>query len=908
MTRTRLVVGTLIALHLLVACAGFIAPYDPTSQDRSLPYAPPIAVHVFDADGQLRAPFVYARVPDPANPAAYIDDTSRRYPITLTTNGHLFAVDEPARISLLGTDGFGRDVFSRVLHGGRISVAAGLLATLCALLVGLTLGTLAGFFGGLFDRVLMRAADVFMALPWIYLLFAVRAALPLHIDTRATFLMLVTVLGVVGWARPARMIRGIVLSARERTYVRAAEGFGASSPYLLWRHILPHTYTLVLTQASVLIPQYLLAEVALSFLGLGIGEPTASWGGMLGTLQQYHVLTSYWWMLAPAVALAAVALGYHTLTSLVQGRARMIAASVLLVIALGVHPAAAATSPAPLAKGEEVLVVSDNGHHGGRLVVALRAEPRTLNPVVAVDDPSKDIIGRMSGNLIRVNRLTQGTEGALAKSWKRSPDGLTYTLTLRRGLRFSDGHTFDADDVVFTFKVLLDPAIESPRRDLLVVGGKPIVVTKVDAYTVRLTLAEPYAAAERLFDGIAILPRHQLESAYTQGTLSDAWLLKTAPASIAGLGPYRLKHYTAGQELVLERNPYYWKADTGKRRLPYIDELVYVFAGNEDAQAIRFQNGENDVLNRASADNFAVLSKDQQAKRYQLKDLGPSLDYNFLVFNQNDLTGKNLPQVAAKQRWFNDVNFRRAVSLAIDRHGITRLVFKGRAVPLWGNVSPGNRNWINTNIPRPARSVAKARESLKASGFSWRPDGSLVDKQGQRVEFTIVTNATNAQRTAMATLIQADLKELGMDVRVVPLEFRALLDRVTKTFDYDASVQAFGGGDADPNAEMSIWLSSGVNHMWRPNQKTPATTWEAEIDRLMQQQLSTLDAGKRKAMYDRVQAIVAEQLPFIFLAAPHVLVGARGNLANFQPAVLDHYTLWNVDQLYLTPQPASQRR
>src|SRR6185503_16544783 len=258
-----------------------------------------------------------------------------------------FSVDAPARLSLLGTDGFGRDVFSRVLHGGRISVAAGLLATFCALFVGVTLGTLAGFFGGIVDRVLMRTADVFMALPWIYLLFAVRAALPLHIDTRATFLMLVTVLGVVGWARPARLIRGIVLSARERTYVRAAEGFGASSWYLLWRHILPHTYSIVLTQASVLIPQYLLAEVALSFLGLGIGEPTASWGGMLGTLQQYHVLTSYWWMLAPAVALAMIALGYHALTTLVQERARMIAAAVLLALALGVHPAAAASSPVP---------------------------------------------------------------------------------------------------------------------------------------------------------------------------------------------------------------------------------------------------------------------------------------------------------------------------------------------------------------------------------------------------------------------------------------------------------------------------------------------------------------------------------------------------------------------------------
>jgi peptide/nickel transport system substrate-binding protein len=772
----------------------------------------------------------------------------------------------------------------------------------------MTLGTLAGFFCGWVDRGLMRAADVFMALPWIYLLFAVRAALPLHIDTRATFLMLIAVLGIVGWARPARMIRGIVLSARERTYVQAAESFGATSPYLLWRHILPHTYGVALTQASVLIPQYLLAEVALSFLGLGIGEPAASWGSMLGTLQQYHVLTSYWWMLAPAIALTMIALGYHALSSLIHERARVIAAALLIVIAAAVHPASAAAPAAAAAAGEEVLVVSSPGTHGGRLVVALRAEPRTLNPLVATDAPSKDVLGRMSADLIHINRSTQGTESALAKSWKRSADGLTYTLLLRRGLRFSDGHAFDADDVVFTFKVLLDPAVAAPHRDLLIVGGKPLEVTKVDSYTVRVTMAEPYAAAERIFDSIAILPRHLLEGAYAQGTIADAWSLKSSTSSIAGLGPYRLKQYVAGQELVLERNPYYWKTDSAKRRLPYLDEMVFVFAGTEDAQVIRFQGGESDLLGRTSADNFMVLAKDQQAKRYQLKDLGPSLEYNFLVFNQNDLTGKNLPQVAAKQRWFGDVNFRRAVSLAVDRQGITRLVFKGRAVPLWGNVSPGNRLWVNADIPRPARSVAQARRLLTASGFSWRPDGVLVDKQGQRVQFTIVTSATSAQRTAMATLIQADLKELGMDVRVVPLEFRALLDRVFETFDYEATVQGLGGGDADPNAEMQIWLSRGANHLWRLGQKTPATTWEAEIDQLMQQQLTTLDARTRKSLYDRVQAIVAEQVPFVFLAAPHILVGARGDLGNFQPAVLDHYTLWNADQLYLTPQLTSRRR
>ena len=164
-----------------------------------------------------------------------------------------------------------------------------------------------------------------MAVPWLYLLFAVRAALPLHLDTRATFLLLVAVLGVVGWARPARLIRGIVLSARERTYVTAARGFGAQAPYLLRRHILPHTLGVVLTQAGLLVPQYILAEVTLSFLGLGVGEPTPSWGAMLGSLQQYSVLTSYWWMFTPAIALVVVAVAYHALTSTVHARLRLAA-------------------------------------------------------------------------------------------------------------------------------------------------------------------------------------------------------------------------------------------------------------------------------------------------------------------------------------------------------------------------------------------------------------------------------------------------------------------------------------------------------------------------------------------------------------------------------------------------------
>jgi len=339
MRRVRAIAFVLLCLHVLVLAAGFAAPYDPVEQARTLPFAPPTRLHFVDANGEFHLrPFVYAQVPDPQTFDGYVEDTTQRFPVQMMVAGdaymllpgiesrrHLFGVESPARISLLGTDGFGRDVLSRLLHGGRVSIGAGLLATLCALLVGVAFGTLAGFFGGRIDAALMRAADLFMAIPWLYLLFAVRAALPIHVDTRATFLLLVTVLGVVGWARPARLIRGIVLSARERTYVTAARGLGARSPYLLRRHVLPQAFGAVLTQAGLLVPQYILAEVTLSFLGLGVGEPTPSWGAMLGNLQQYSVLTSYWWMFTPAVALVAVAVSYHALTSLVHERMRLAA-------------------------------------------------------------------------------------------------------------------------------------------------------------------------------------------------------------------------------------------------------------------------------------------------------------------------------------------------------------------------------------------------------------------------------------------------------------------------------------------------------------------------------------------------------------------------------------------------------
>ena len=546
------------------------------------------------------------------------------------------------------------------------------------------------------------------------------------------------------------------------------------------------------------------------------------------------------------------------------------------------------------------------GKRGGRVVIALRSEPKTFNPVSATDGSSRDVYGRLNANLIRINRETQKTEPALAKAWSVSKDGLRYTLQLRRGLRFSDGAPFDADDVVFSWQAYLDERNRSPHREQLIVGGKPIGVKKLDAYTVVFELQQPYAVGERLFDGIAMLPRHLLQKAQDEGKLAEAWGLNVAPTQIAGLGPFRLKAFAPGERVVLERNPNYWKTDRAGQRLPYLDELTFLAVASEDAQVIRFQAGDTDMLSRVGAENFAVLEKDAKARGYALQDLGPGLEYTFLFFNLGDLAGKGLDATARRQAWFKDAGFRRAVSAALDRVGMARLAFGGRATPLGSHVTPGNKLWVDVSLQAPAQSPQRARELLKASGFSWKNDGTLQDAKGQPVEFSLITNSSNAARVKMATIVQDDLRALGIKVNLAPLDTSAVIDRVLKTRDYEACILAFGSGDADPNVEMNIWLSSGASHLWNPAQAQPATPWEAELDRLMRAQVAALKYDERKKLYDRVQQIVAEQLPMIPLVGPRILVGAKTGLGNFRPAILDHYTLWNADELFWRSPPASR--
>ncbi|HTQ61456.1 MAG TPA: ABC transporter permease [Candidatus Solibacter sp.] len=323
----------LVALHCIIAAAGFFSPYDPAEQDRDHPYLPPMHLHMFDARGHFHLrPFFYPLRAREGSFDQYEENTTKAFPLRFFVRGtdyrvlglvpfhlHLFGCAD-ARIYLLGTDAFGRDQLSRILYGGQVSLLAGLLGAAITLLLGALIGMAAGYFGGWRDELLMRAAELFLALPWLYLLFALRTFLPLSVSPLKAFLLVVIVIGLVGWARPARLVRGVVLTVKNCDFVRAAKGFGASDLYLLRRHIFPETASVLLTQAAILVPQFVLAEMTLSFLGLGVPEPTSSWGNLLAALQQYSVLVSYWWMYLPALAIIPFFLGYLGLASALQER------------------------------------------------------------------------------------------------------------------------------------------------------------------------------------------------------------------------------------------------------------------------------------------------------------------------------------------------------------------------------------------------------------------------------------------------------------------------------------------------------------------------------------------------------------------------------------------------------------
>jgi peptide/nickel transport system substrate-binding protein len=505
------------------------------------------------------------------------------------------------------------------------------------------------------------------------------------------------------------------------------------------------------------------------------------------------------------------------------------------------------------------------------LRLSIAGDPKTFDPVQVTDENSGIVRYLTGATLLRIDRVTDEIRPELAESWSVDKAGKSISFRLRSGLKFSDGTPLTAEDVARTLRMAFDPRNASPVGDTFrsEQGLPDIDVGSPRQIAIRYPTTK--AGLERLFDELYIAPPH------SSGT----------PASA---GPFFIAEYRSGVAVLLKRNPWYWKRDSAGRPLPYLDSIHLDIRTNRNIEAVRFVRGEIDLMRTLDPESFNVISKQKPSAA---RDLGPSLDSEFLWFNQ---APSAVPEW--KRKWFTSAAFRHAVSSAIDREDLARIAYDNRAHPAAGPVSPANRFWFNPEL-KPLRFDPEfAMRMLRNEGFTLR-DGVLGDKDGHAVEFSVITNAGNRTRQAMAALIQADLSKLGIRVNIVTLDFGALVERISRTSQYEACLLGFSGIAVDPIDQMNVWLSSGPQHAWWPSQKSPSTEWEARIDRLVLAQASEPSRELRRKAFNEVQRILVEQEPMIYLLNPDSLSAVSPSLSGIRFSALFPQSLSNVESLRL---------
>ncbi|MEW6207089.1 MAG: ABC transporter substrate-binding protein [Acidobacteriota bacterium] len=542
------------------------------------------------------------------------------------------------------------------------------------------------------------------------------------------------------------------------------------------------------------------------------------------------------------------------------------------------------------------------GKRGGAIVYRLTSPPRTFNPLLAIDEASLTAsFFLLSGRLIDFDHDTQSYVPGLAESWKRNEDGRAVELTLREGLKFSDGHLLTTQDVAFTMQAIYDERTDAPiLRDAMKIDGKQIEVTALDHRNIRFVFPEPVAAPESYISNLPVLPRHALEESFKQGKLGQRWGVAADPQSIIASGAFTVESSTPGERVVFRRNPYYWKRDANGVELPYLDSLTLEVIGDINNAMMRLGQTTIDIIDRLRATDYAALRSSQTARSY---DLGPGLSTDHLWFNLNDGERNGQPIVSATKRaWFGDGRFRRAVSHAIDRDSIAESTLQGIATPLYQFMTPANRNWVAADLPRTDYSLDRARALLQEAGFTLRGTEDapeLYDARGNRVEWTLIVPTENEPRKLMAAFIQQDLSKLGMTVHVAPIEFQSLTERWSKSYDYDAILLGLSLTDTEPSSYTNFLRSDSAGHQWHPKQSKPATQWETRIDELVTAQARARDAERRRALIREIQIVMSEQLPVIPIVSRHILVAASPRIGNYRPSNILPFSLWNAEELFV---------
>ena len=585
------------------------------------------------------------------------------------------------------------------------------------------------------------------------------------------------------------------------------------------------------------------------------------------------------------------------------------------------RPSIGVVAPIPV---DALVVDFPAGKFDSTIVETLAGDLATVNPLVNETMAGSAVIGRILDGLITLDPHTGDVIPNLAKSWEISADNLQYTFHLRRGIHWSDGQPFTADDVLFTwgcfFAKQLDVDSGEPVLDengrvkyryssrstfgQLINGQEPLV-EKLDDYTVRFTTPEVYAPFLLFGGGEEILPKHVLQVSFDDGTLMDQWSVETAinePWKIVGLNMYVLESYRPGERIVFAKNPNYWKVNTKGQRLPYVARVITKIVQDQNSSNVAFAQGLTD-FESIGPDNVAWVKRGEERFDYTVLDMGPSSQTNFIWFNLNP--GKDADGVAYvepyKFEWFSDKRFRQAVSHGINREGIVRGVYFDRADILHGYVSPKRKLWYNDAIRKYAYSPQTSRKLFAEMGFTFEA-GQLKDPLGNSIEFSLMTNSSSGLRVEMATVFKENMAALGIDVELQFLDFNTIINKTSDSFTYEDCMLGLGGGAPDPYAGKDILMSGGRLHQWYPQQVEPATEWEARIDALMLEIGRHTDVEVRKKYFFEVQEILAEQQPLIFLVSPKDFVGYRNRWQNVDPTPLGGVT-WNEESLWAEPNP-----
>lgn len=544
------------------------------------------------------------------------------------------------------------------------------------------------------------------------------------------------------------------------------------------------------------------------------------------------------------------------------------------------------------------------GTRGGSLTYRLSSSPNTFNPVLASDEASFLIAFFLtSGRLLEFDHDAQRYAPGLAETYRLLDDGRTVELVLREGLKFSDGQPLTTEDVAFTLRTIYDEKVGSGvLRPSLLIGERPIEARVQDARRMQFVFPDRVVTPESFLANIPVVPRHALAAAFDadpeRKAFRDAFGATADPKSIVTSGAFAYESAATGERYVLRRNPHFWKKDTAGTQLPYLDTLAVEIVLDPNAAFTRLGEGGLDIVDRIRPSDYAALRQTQG--RVRAVDLGPGLSTDYFFFNLNE--GERAKSNAAKLAWFKDARFRRAVAHAIDRQSIAEGVLQGLATPLYGFVSPANRQWVATDIPRPEFDVTRSRALLAEAGFQTRGTAEapeLFDAQGNRVEFTLLVPQENEPRVKMAAVVQEDLSKLGIGVQVVPIEFKEVQNRALKTFDYEAALLGSASTDFDPSSLSTILSSASAQHQWNPSQPRPATEWEARIDELLAAFAREPDEARRRAAFREVQQILAEQQPVVPLVSRHIASAANERIGNYRPSIVFPFSVWNAEELFV---------